>query len=603
MVKKVMPIDYTSRDFDSIRQDLVSYVKRYYPNTYKDFNEASFGALMLDVVSLIGDNLSFYLDYNSNESFMQTSLEYENVLMHAKQLGYKYVPARSSVGEVDIYIPVPADSVTVKPDIKYLPKLLKGTTFSTPGGKVFTLNENVDFYSENIEVVGDQVSSEQADRIEWYILKVTARVVSGEESEAVVEIGDFQRFLKVEVPSLTVGEIVRVVDYDNNEYYEVDYLTQNVVTRLIQSSEEKPNEQVNSILKKYPVARRFVVERDGNRTFLVFGYGSEKDLKTNKIADPSEVAMKISGKNYVSDATFDPTMMVSSDKFGVSPVNTTLTIRYRYNTHDNANTAVGTITDVRDALIEFRNRQNLEDSKVQYITNNIQVYNELPVNGDITVPTTEEIKQRSAAYFATQGRAVTKQDYISAAYAMPSQLGSVKRCTISRDKDDFRRNLNLHMISEGSDGDLERASDALKKNLRTWLNSVRMVSDSIDIYDAVLVNLAIEFDVIAQDNVNKNQVFSRARQAIFEKLTETMPELGEPFYISEVFKILKDVEEVLDVINVKVVSIDPTGNTNYRSDILYDIENNISPEGRAIYFPHNYIWEIKYVGDVRGTVR
>ena len=40
---------------------------------------------MLDLVSYVGDNLSFYLDYNANESFINTSLEYDNVLMHARQ--------------------------------------------------------------------------------------------------------------------------------------------------------------------------------------------------------------------------------------------------------------------------------------------------------------------------------------------------------------------------------------------------------------------------------------------------------------------------------------------------------------------------------------
>ena len=121
MKKKVTPVNYTSRDFDSIKKDLVSYVKRYYPDTYKDFNQLSFGSMMLDLVSYLGDNLSFYLDYNANESFLATSLEYDNVLMHAKQLGYKYDPNRSSVGEVDIYMPVPAQSQNVAPDLNYLP--------------------------------------------------------------------------------------------------------------------------------------------------------------------------------------------------------------------------------------------------------------------------------------------------------------------------------------------------------------------------------------------------------------------------------------------------------------------------------------------------
>ena len=57
------PINYTSRDFNSIKQDLINYAKIYYPNTYKDFNDASFGALMIDMISYVGDIMSFYIDF------------------------------------------------------------------------------------------------------------------------------------------------------------------------------------------------------------------------------------------------------------------------------------------------------------------------------------------------------------------------------------------------------------------------------------------------------------------------------------------------------------------------------------------------------------
>ena len=90
MAKRNVPIRYTSRDFNSIRQDLLNYAKRYYPDTFKDFSEASFGSLMLDSVAYVGDIMSFYLDYQVNESFIDTSVEYDNILRLAKQMGYKY---------------------------------------------------------------------------------------------------------------------------------------------------------------------------------------------------------------------------------------------------------------------------------------------------------------------------------------------------------------------------------------------------------------------------------------------------------------------------------------------------------------------------------
>jgi len=599
MAKKITPVDYTSRDFQKIKKDLLNYTKRYYPDTYKDFNEVSFGSLMLDLVSYVGDNLSFYLDYNANESFINTSLEYDTVLMHAKQLGYKHNPARSSVGLVDIYMPVPADAVNVGPNLNYLPKMRKGSTFSTPGGNSFTLNEDIEFYSEDVEVVGTEVSTD-GSKTTYYVMKTQGRVISGETKQTTVQVGDFKKFRKIDIPGDSVTEIISVQDSEGNKYYEVDFLSQNTIYRPVMNlNTGSIDSTAPSIMKPYPVTRRFVVERSGFRTYLVFGYGSEKEIKDNKVADPSEVVMKTTGKNYISDVTFDPSTLLTTEKFGVGPVNTTLTITYRTNTQNNSNAAAGAVSIVDNPIIDFRNEQNLQTAKINYITDNIQVFNEAPINGDILIPTTEEIKRRAAARFATQGRAVTKQDYVSSVYAMPAQFGSVKRAAIFRDNDDLRRNMNMFIVSENSIGQLEPSSAVLKDNLKTWLNSIRMVNDSVDILDASIIDLGIEFEIVAQKDVNKNAVFNLAKEEIYRQLTENAAEIGEPFYISEVFRILKEVDEVLDVVNIKVTSKTGINYSNYQ----LNIENNISPEGRVIYLPHNSIWQIKYKSDIVGTVR
>ena len=125
-LKKFFPaINYTARDFNSIKQELVDYARRYYPDTFQDFNEAGFGALMLDTTAYIGDILSFYLDYSANESFLDTALEYENVLKLGKQMGYKFVGNPSSSGMANFYIVIPANNTGLGPDNDYLPILKK----------------------------------------------------------------------------------------------------------------------------------------------------------------------------------------------------------------------------------------------------------------------------------------------------------------------------------------------------------------------------------------------------------------------------------------------------------------------------------------------
>lgn len=79
LTKKSVPIDYTKKGFSEIKEDLKSYIKRNYPDTYQDFSKSSFGSMMLDLVSYIGDQLHYYIDHNANESNPAYAKEAENV--------------------------------------------------------------------------------------------------------------------------------------------------------------------------------------------------------------------------------------------------------------------------------------------------------------------------------------------------------------------------------------------------------------------------------------------------------------------------------------------------------------------------------------------
>ena len=596
--KKIVPIDYTSRDFNSIKTDLLTYVKRYYPETFKDYSQASFGSMVLDTVAYVGDMLSFYVDYNANESFIGSALEYENIINIARQMGFKYEEIVQSHGLVELMVSIPSKTSENAPDLKYIPKLLKGSVFSTTGGVTFTLTEDIDFLDENTDVIGSTLSQD-GTRAEFYTLKVKGKVISGQVFTSVVPIGDFERFRSVEIPGQNVGEIVSITDSEGNLYQEVDYLSQNTIFKPVKNT-GKYKKSVPHLLKSFPVPRRFITERSRGKTTIIFGYGSESDIKKNHVAEPSDVAVKLHGKNYVASNVFDPSKLTSTEKFGVAPVNTNLTIKYRINNIQNVNASSNTLTQVVDAKLYFSNERELITSKVNAVTDSISINNEEPINGYTTSLTTEEIKRKAYDTYAMQGRAVTKQDYVSAVYAMPGKFGSIKRCAIYRDQDDLRRNINLYVISESSQFSLERTNTAIKQNLRNWLNNVRMITDTIDILDATIINLGIDYDILVENESTKYDTLVKCHEKIKEDLLQIHPEIGEPFYLTEVFKSLKDVPGVLDVIDVRILN--KTG-LNY-SEFSYNIDNNMSLDGRKLEIPPNCIWEIKYPNsDVRGTLK
>ena len=131
-------INYLSRDFQTIKEDLLRYAKRYYPDSFKDFSTAGFGALMIDAVAYTSDMLSFYLDYQANESFLSTAIEYENVLKHGQTVGYKHQGARATHGVVTLYALIPADSGASGPDMNYAPMMKAGSTLSSTASSLFT---------------------------------------------------------------------------------------------------------------------------------------------------------------------------------------------------------------------------------------------------------------------------------------------------------------------------------------------------------------------------------------------------------------------------------------------------------------------------------
>ena len=156
---KIVPINYTNREFTSIKNDLVELAERFYPDNFRDFSEASFGSLLLDSVAYVGDQLSFYLDYNVNESFLDTAYQFKNVVRHGRILGYKYTGRPSTYGKVALYIQVPASATGLGPDLPSIPILKRGSRFYSQNGLNFVLTENVDFSKSNNPIVVSQTDT------------------------------------------------------------------------------------------------------------------------------------------------------------------------------------------------------------------------------------------------------------------------------------------------------------------------------------------------------------------------------------------------------------------------------------------------------------
>jgi len=598
MAKRNVPIKYTSRDFDSIRQDLINYAKRYYPDTFRDFSEASFGSLMIDTVAYVGDIMSFYLDYQVNESYIDTAVEYNNVVRLARQMGYKFQGAKSTTGMVSFYVIVTANSTGMGPDVRYLPILKRNSVVSSKSGASYILTEDVRFDDPSNEVVSGATNADSGNPTS-YAVKAEGQVISGIFKRVTTDVGAFQRFKRVPISDPSAVEIISVFDSAGNEYFEVEYLSHDVVYKSVPNRDSNTRDNVPSLMRPFRATRRFVVDKTRRGMILRFGFGSDSQIATPGLAEPSNVVMQRHAKGYVTDVAFDPSDLVGTDKLGIGPANTTLTITYRANTTNNANAAIGAINSVVNPIVEFNDPIITPTTAAQDTVATLECFNEEPIVGSVRNPTLEEVRTQALNMFPAQNRAVTATDYEALVYAMPGHLGAVKRCRVVRDLDSLRRNINIYIVSEGPRGKLIQSNAALKENLKIHLNRYRMINDTVDILDAKIVNIGIEFEVVSSEEINNYEVLDSAILALRRKFGRIMF-IGERFYITDVYTELNKVRGVVDTVNVKLVSKSGTG---YSSSIL-NIDQHMSLDARYLSVPDNVVLEIKYPRiDIKGTVR
>ena len=588
-------IKYTSRSFDSIKSDLVEHAKRFYPDHYNDFNDSSFGSLMLDSVSYVGDIMSYYLDFQVNESFLETALQYDNIRRHAKHMGYKFYGRPAAYGRGTFYFLVPAESTGVGPDTQYVPVLKKGSQFSSSDGANFILLEDVNFNDSNVEIVASKFDNSTGKATE-YAMRSFGRVKSGARFIKDVPIGEFERFLRVRVGPSVINEIESVIDSEGHRYYQVDHLSQDTVYRETTNPTAQAD-GVPSILKPFAAARRFTVEQDASGTYLQFGYGSDRETEIKDVTDPSQVVLKETGKNFITDFAFDPNKLLNTDKFGVAPSNTTLFITYGSNTQLNTSVGIGDLNTVSDAIVEFPNSTDSSGGQYLAVKLSLEPSNDEIISESTSEPTSDEMRYRAYAAYAAQNRTVTKNDYEAYCYLMPPSLGQIKRASIVNDPGGTNRRLALYVISQDESENLKTTNQSIKANLKTWLQKNKMLNDGIDIYDAKIINVGFIYEAVTDPNLNSLSVLSDVDTRLRDLFSNKFY-IGEPLYVNQIYNTINKTIGVVDTI--KVTMEIKTG-SNY-NNLPINIDEILSKDGSFIKTPKNCVLEIKFLNDdIKGS--
>lgn len=603
LLKQIRQRRYLNKDFDALRNDLLDYARTYFPDNIRDFSEASLGGLLLDLAAYVGDVQSYYLDHQFHESFPETSVELNNIERHLRRAGVPIVGASPAVVNVTFYIKVPTNGEnTGTPDITSLPIVKEGTILRARNGVEFELTENLDFSERTVNgnlkakiIVGNTDANNVPQN---YIMSLVGLCISGKRTIQTVPVTNFIPYRNIPLSNPNVSEIIKVTDTLGNEYYEVESLTQDTVYKRV-TNLSYDQKMVPENMIPIPAPYRFIKNTglQTRTTTLVFGGGSASTLNDDIIPDPSEFSLPLYGKKTFSRFSINPGNLLQTTTFGVITENTTLNIHYRYGGGLNHNVEAETINTVTSLNIFFPN--NPLPNVAAFVRNSIDVINETAASGGEDAPTILDLKSKIPAYMNMQNRIVSKEDLLARVYTIPSNFGRVYRAAIEPNPNNPLSS-QLFVICRNQDNELVVAPDTLKKNMATYLNQYRLISDAIDILDARVINITLKFAIVIDPTQNKELILRNILAKIKNYMNVKNFEINQPLILSDLQNIIYNVEGVASVTNLEIGNIYGVVDNRLYSDEQFNVKANTS---RAIIFgPPGSIFELKYPEyDIIGT--
>jgi|18_taG_2_1085343.scaffolds.fasta_scaffold02091_3 hypothetical protein len=591
---------YLNRDFESFRTELVQYARSYFSEEITDLSENSMGGLLIEMAAYVGDVMSYYLDHQFNELDILTAVEVQNVEKHVRNAGVKISGAAPATVNVDFYLEVESAIVDGEytPNTDVLPIVQEGTILLSSSGIKFELGEDLNFAEASAGklTAEQQIKEVDADgNPKSYTLKVAALCKSGiTSSESFIVPDTFTPFRTITLLAENINEIISVKDSSGNNYYEVDSLSQDVVyKRVLNASEDSVYVPEN--LELLPAPYRFIstMSQRTGLTTMRFGSGDADTLDDDIIPDPSEVALPLFGsKSTFSRFSIDPNSLLRSKTLGVSPRNTTISIRYRYGGGISHNVGPGSITSI--SILNTLFNESTPASTVTSIRSSLEVSNPERAEGGEAALTLNELRATALAYRNSQSRIVTKNDLLARIYTMPPNFGRVFRVGIRSNPNNPLAS-QVAILSRDLDGKLMTSSDSLKINLKTYLNDFRLISDAIDIVDGRIANVGIKYKVVIDSVSNKNLALQKVNLVLKDYFKIENFQIDQPIVMGDLINLIINGDGIVSLVSIDVINLTGAVRGNQYSEESLNISANTS--NGIVYTDAGTIFEVKYPDD------
>jgi hypothetical protein len=609
-------IKYLNKDFDTFKSDLIEYAKSYFPTSYNDFSQASPGSMFINMASYVGDVLSYYLDNQIQETYLQYSKQKNNLFALAQTLGYRPKVTSAAIVDLEVFQVVPSIRIfgLLNPDFDYALTIAPGmvVTSNVNSSATFYVPQKVNFRASssmdetNVTVyqtngIGEPIS---------YLLKKKTTAISGVVKTQSITFGSAQRFASVTINDTDIISIISAQDSSGNIWYEVPYLAQDYIYNPVANMAsnypdlQQDANQVPYILEKVKVDRRFVSKFTSNESLVVeFGSGINSIADSVIIPNPANVGIGLTSGSDTINTAFDPTNFVTTTTYGLAPSNTTITFTYLVGGGAKSNVLANELTVVSNV-----NAVGVNTSQISTVATNNPTAAEGGGDGD----SIDELRNNIANEFLTQDRAVTQNDYLSKVMAMPSKYGKISKAYITKDNATFSNYIKvdlsnkdqalvtMYLLSLDSNGHMAIPTNALFKNIQTYLSDYRMMTDAINLKSAYIVNIGCNFDITIRPNYIGQDVIARCITELKNYFNISNWQINEPIVLNDIYVLLDKIDGVQTVRDVTITNLNNVS-AGY-SKYVYDIAGATIQD---IIYPSldPCIFEVKFLDiDIQGRV-
>jgi hypothetical protein len=548
-------ISYTVRDFQSIRTELINFVRTYYPDLLSNVNDASVFSVLLDLNAAVSDNLQFQIDRSIQETVLQYAQQRSSIYNIARTYGLKVPGQRPSVALVDFSIIVPAFGD--KEDIRYCGILRRGSQLQG-AGQLFETVYDIDFSSPfNPEGFPNRKKVPNLDsngNILNYTITKRDTVVNGVTKvfKKTILPNDVVPFLELFLPEKNVLGVTSVLLKDgtqyanvpsdqeflgtNNKWYEVDALIQDKV--FIEDPSKASDQPGVKVGRYIATSNKFITEFTPESFFkMTFGGGSQS--ADEQLREFASTGNPLNLQKYSNNLALGSTLKANS----------TLFVQYRVGGGISSNVGVNVINQLGTVNFAVNGPSQSQNTSV---VNSLNCNNTTAAIGGANIPSVEEVRNYVTYNFAAQKRAVTINDYESIIRGMPSQFGAPAKVAITEQDNKIK----VQCLSYDSTGKLTNViSNTMKSNIANYLSNYRMINDYVSVESAQVVDLKFDVYIVLDGGQNQGTTITQIVDIISNYFSPSIREMGQNIYVSEIKKEIQSLNGVVTVAQIDVFNL------------------------------------------------